>query len=188
MVKKQMILASGSPRRKELLSYIADEFTIIPGDLEETAYGAPREQTLRLAKDKAMDIAKSHPDAVVIGADTLVAIGGKVLGKPKDKEEAASMLRSLSGKTHEVYTGVAIICNGNVMTECAVTEVAFDVMSDEEIAAYIETGEPMDKAGAYGIQGCCGKFIRGISGCYFNVMGLPQNTVYRMLKKLGVQF
>lgn len=184
MVKKQIILASGSPRRKELLSYIADEFAVIPSSLEEIAYGAPREQTLKLAKDKARDVAKSYPDAVVIGADTLVAIGGRVLGKPRDKEDAASMLRALSGRTHEVYTGVAIVCGGNVMTECVVTKVTFDAMTDEEIASYIETGEPMDKAGAYGIQGYCGKFIRGIQGCYFNVMGLPQNTLYGMLKKL----
>ncbi len=188
MDKKQIILASGSPRRKELLSYIISEFAVIPSDLEEVAYGTPREQTLKLAYDKAMDIAKSHPGAVVIGADTLVAIGGKVLGKPKDKEDAAAMLRLLSGKTHEVYTAVAIVCGGNVLTECAVTEVTFDVMTDEEIASYIETGEPMDKAGAYGIQGLSGKFIRGISGDYFNVMGFPQNMVYGMLKKLGVRF
>jgi septum formation protein len=188
MVKKQIILASGSPRRKELLSYIADEYAIIPSDLEETACGTPREQTLQLARDKAADVAKSHPGAVVIGADTLVAIGERVLGKPKDKEDAAAMLRLLSGKTHEVYTGVAIVCGGNVVTECVVTEVTFDEMTEEEISSYIDTGEPMDKAGAYGIQGYCGKFIRGISGDYFNVMGLPQNTVYSMLKKLGVQF
>lgn len=186
MVKKQIILASGSPRRKELLSYIVDDFTVIPSNFEEIAYGTPREQTLQLAKDKAMDIAKSYPDAVVIGADTLVAIGGRVLGKPKDEEDAASMLKLLSGKTHEVYTGVAIVCCGNVLTECVVTEVTFDVMSDEEIDSYIRTGEPMDKAGAYGIQGFSGKFIRGISGDYFNVMGFPQNTVYGMLKSIGI--
>lgn len=186
MVKKQIILASGSPRRKELLSYIIDEFTIIPSNLEEIACGTPREQTLKLAMDKTMDVANSYPDAVVIGADTLVAVGDKILGKPKDKEDAAAMLKLLSGKTHEVYTGVAIVCGGNVLTECVVTEVTFDVMNDEEIASYIETGEPMDKAGAYGIQGLSGKFIRGISGDYFNVMGFPQNTVYRMLK--GILF
>ena len=186
MDKKQIILASGSPRRKELLSYIVNEFTIIPSNLEEIAYGTPRQQTLQLAKDKAMDIAKSHPDAVVIGADTLVAIGDKVLGKPKDKQDAASMLSSLSGKTHEVYTGVAVICGGNVLTECVVTEVTFDVMTDEEVSSYIETGEPMDKAGAYGIQGLSGKFISGISGDYFNVMGLPQNTLYKMLKSIDM--
>lgn len=185
MNKKQIILASGSPRRKELLAYIIDEFTVIPSNLEEIAFGTPREQTLQLAKDKAMDIAKSNPEAVVIGADTLVAIADKVLGKPKDKEDAAYMLKSLSGKTHQVYTGVAIIDDGNIMTECVVTEVTFDDMTDEEIASYIETGEPMDKAGAYGIQGLSGKFILGISGDYFNVMGLPQNTLYKMLKNIG---
>lgn len=183
---KEIILASSSPRRNELLSYIVGDFTVIPSRLEEIAYGTPREQTLKLAKDKALDVAMSHPGAVVIGADTLVAIGDRVLGKPKDEEDAACMLKLLSGKTHEVYTGVAVVCAGNVMTECVVTEVTFDIMTDEEIDSYIETGEPMDKAGAYGIQGLSGKFICGISGDYFNVMGLPQNTVYKMLKSAGI--
>jgi septum formation protein len=185
MAKKKIILASGSPRRKELLHYITDEFTVVPSSLEETAYGTPEQQTVKLAKDKAQDVASHYPDAVVIGADTLVAIDGNVLGKPKDKKEAAAMLRMLSGNTHTVYTGVAIVNGKEVITECVATEVEFGDMTDEEIADYIETGEPMDKAGAYGIQGYCGKFIKRIGGCYFNVMGLPQNTVYNMLKRTG---
>ena len=185
MAKKRIILASGSPRRKELLYYITDDFTVVPSSLEETAQGTPEQQTLKLAKDKAMDVASSYPDAVVIGADTLVAIDGNVLGKPKDRDEAAAMLRMLSGRTHMVYTGVAIVNGADIITECVATEVTFVDMTEDEIAAYIETGEPMDKAGAYGIQGYCGKFIRRIDGCYFNVMGLPQNTVYNMLKSTG---
>jgi septum formation protein len=185
MAKKQIILASGSPRRKELLSFITDDFTVVPSNLEEIAQGTPDEQTLKLARDKALDVARSHPGAVVIGADTLVAIDGSVLGKPKDKREAAAMLSMLSGRTHKVYTGVAIVNDGEITTECVVTEVTFGDMTDDEISSYIETGEPMDKAGAYGIQGYCGKFIRRIDGCYFNVMGLPQNTVYNMLKRIG---
>lgn len=186
MAEKHIILASGSPRRKELLSYIVDDFAVIPSSLEENASGTPREQTLQLAKDKALDVAASYPDAVVIGADTLVAIDENVLGKPKDKQDAAYMLGMLSGRTHEVYTGVAIVSGGSVISECVVTEVTFDKMTDEEITAYIETGEPMDKAGAYGIQGLSGKYILGIDGDYFNVMGLPQNTVYKVLKSIGV--
>ncbi len=186
MADKRIILASGSPRRKELLSFIVDEFEVNPSNLEETAHGTPKQQTLQLAKDKALDIAKSYPEAVVIGADTLVAVGGRILGKPKDNAEAASMLGMLSGRTHKVYTGIAIVCGGKALTDCVVTEVTFDIMTSDEIKTYIDTGEPMDKAGAYGIQGYCGKFIRGIQGCYFNVMGLPQNTVYGMLKKLDV--
>lgn len=185
MVEKKIVLASGSPRRKELLSFIVDNFEVIPSSLEEIAHGTPRQQTVKLAADKALDVAKSYPDAVVIGADTLVAIGSKILGKPKDKEDAARMLGMLSGRAHKVYTGIAIVSGKKVLTDCVVTEVTFDIMTDEEIAYYIDTGEPMDKAGAYGIQGYCGKFIRGISGCYFNVMGLPQNTVYGMLKRIG---
>lgn len=182
---KRIILASGSPRRKELLSFIADKFEVIPSSLEEIAHGTPRQQTLKLAADKALDVVKSYPDDIVIGADTLVTVGNKILGKPKDKEDAARMLGMLSGRMHKVYTGIAIVSGGKVLTDCVVTEVTFDMMTDEEISSYIDTGEPMDKAGAYGIQGYCGKFIRGISGCYFNVMGLPQNVVYSMLKSIG---
>jgi septum formation protein len=184
MANKQIILASGSPRRKELLSYIVPDFIVIPSKLEEIASGTPRQQTLKLAQDKALDVASSHPDAIVIGADTLVAIDESILGKPKDKRGAAAMLGMLSGRMHKVYTGVAIVNNGQVVTECVVTDVTFGDMTESEISSYIETGEPMDKAGAYGIQGYCGKFIRRIDGCYFNVMGLPQNTVYNMFKRI----
>lgn len=186
MINKRIILASGSPRRKELLSYIVGDFDIIPSSLEENAQGNPEQQTLKLAKDKALDVAASYPGAVVIGADTLVAVDDKILGKPKDKRDAADMLRMLSGRTHKVYTGVAIISGEKILTECVVTEVTFGTMTDGEITSYIETGEPMDKAGAYGIQGLSGKYICGINGDYFNVMGLPQNTVYNMLKSIGV--
>ena len=180
---RQIVLASGSPRRQELLKYIVAEFEIMPSDIEEIASGTPKEQVLKLALDKAGDIAAKRPDAVVIGADTLVAIGDEVLGKPKDKNDAANMLRKLSADTHCVYTGIAVIADGNIKTRCVITQVRFNKMSDEEIAEYIETEEPMDKAGAYGIQGYGGKYIDRIDGCYFNVMGLPQSTVYDMIKE-----
>lgn len=183
---REIILASGSPRRKELLSHIVCDFTVIPSNIPEVASGTPLSQVIKLATDKALNIAKSHQDAIVIGSDTLVAIGKKVLGKPADKADAARMLQLLSGKTHKVYTGIAIVCGGNIQTDCGITSVTFNPMTAEEIDTYISTGEPMDKAGAYGIQAFGGKFIRKINGCYFNVMGLPQSIVYGMLKKMGL--
>lgn len=180
---RQIVLASGSPRRHELLKYIVEQFEILPSDIEEIAEGSPKEQVIKLALDKAGDIAGKRPDAVVIGADTLVAIGDMVLGKPKDKADAARMLKQLSGNTHCVYTGLAVIADGKVETRCVATEVKFNEMSDDEISEYIDTGEPMDKAGAYGIQGYGGKFIDRIDGCYFNVMGLPQSVLYDMIRE-----
>jgi len=183
---RKIVLASGSPRRHELLKYIVPDFEILPSDIEEIASGSPVEQVVKLALDKAGDIAAKRPSAVVIGADTLVAIGDVILGKPKDKADAARMLRMLSGNMHYVYTGIAVIADGKAKTECVCTEVTFNEMTDVEIAGYIDTGEPMDKAGAYGIQGWGGKFIDRIDGCYFNVMGLPQSVVYGMLRKLSI--
>ncbi len=182
-IMRQIVLASGSPRRHELLKYVAESFEIRPSDIEEVAEGSPSEQVVKLALDKASDIAAKRPDAVVIGADTLVAIGEHIFGKPKDKADAADMLRKLSGSTHSVYTGLAVVCDGEIDTSCVETKVTFNEMTDEEIDEYIETAEPMDKAGAYGIQGYGGKFIDRIDGCYFNVMGLPQSVMYDMLKK-----
>jgi septum formation protein len=182
----KIILASSSPRRQQLLSYIISDFEVIPSGIEEEASGTPRQIVIRLAKDKAQDVAGSRPDALVIGADTIVVLDGRVLGKPKDKSDAAVMLSMLLGKTHKVYTGVAVIYKGKVMSRCCVTEVTFDYMTREEILDYIETGEPMDKAGAYGIQGYGSKFISNVAGDYFNVMGLPVNTLYKMLKKLSL--
>ena len=180
---RKIVLASGSPRRQELLKYITSDFEIMPSDIEEVASGTPKEQVIKLALDKASDIAQKRPDDVVIGADTLVAIGDEILGKPTNKDDAARMLRKLSGNTHCVYTGIAVIADGRIKTRCVVTEVRFNDMTDEEIDEYIDTGEPMDKAGAYGIQGYGGKFIDRIDGCYFNVMGLPQSVVYEMIRE-----
>ncbi len=183
---RRVILASGSPRRRELLAYIIKDFDVIPSGIEETASGSPARQVRQLAADKAADIARQYPDAIIIGADTLVAIGPRVLGKPKDEADAAAMLRKLSGRTHRVYTGVAVVSNSATHVAAQATRVTFCPLSDEEIQDYIATGEPMDKAGAYGIQGYGGKFITGIHGCFFNVMGLPLNRLYTMLKQSGV--
>jgi septum formation protein len=182
--QRRVILASGSPRRKELLAYVVPAFEIVPSDIDETASGSPALQVEKLAVDKATDIAGRYPNAVVIGADTLVAVNNQVLGKPQDEEEAAAMLKQLSARTHTVYTGVAVISEGKAHTAVESTQVTFCRMSDDEIHDYIATGEPMDKAGAYGIQGFGGKFITGIEGCFFNVMGLPLNRLYNMLKSI----
>ena len=181
---RRVILASGSPRRRELLAYVVPAFDVIPSGIEEVASGSPVQQVETLAADKAADIAGRYPDAVVIGADTLVAVGAHVLGKPKDEAEAAAMLKQLSGHTHTVYTGVAVISGGKALAAVESTQVTFCRMTDDEIRGYIATGEPMDKAGAYGIQGYGGKYITGIDGCFFNVMGLPLNRLYNMLKSV----
>jgi septum formation protein len=183
---RRVILASGSPRRRELLAYLIDKFDAIPSGIDEEASGSPRQQVEKLATDKALDIARQYPDALVIGADTLVAVGGQVLGKPRDEADAADMLRMLSGRAHNVYTGVAVISSGKTHIAVESTRVTFSHMSDDEIREYIATGEPMDKAGAYGIQGYGGKYISGIHGCFFNVMGLPLNRLYTMLKEPGL--
>jgi len=184
MDKQRVILASASPRRRQLLSYITPSFEVIPSGIEEEISGSPGNAVKKLAADKALDIAKSNPDALVIGADTVVVLGKTVLGKPADGADAARMLRLLSGRTHKVYTGVAVAFRGRVHTLCRMTRVRFDVMSELEITQYVGTGEPLDKAGAYGIQGFGGKFIRRIRGDYFNVMGLPVNALYKMLKRI----
>ncbi len=180
----RVILASASPRRKELLAYIIPAFEIIPSGIDETATGTPAAQVKMLAVDKAADIARQYPEALVIGADTLVAVNRRVLGKPSDEAQAAEMLKMLSGREHRVYTGVAVIYKGHTHADVNMTRVRFAPLSDEEIRDYIATGEPMDKAGAYGIQGYGGKFISAVHGDYFNVMGLPLNMLYNMLKEI----
>ena len=183
---RRVILASGSPRRQELLKFVIPEFDVIPSGAPEEADGHPSRRVVELALVKANDIAAQHPDALVIGADTLVAIRGQVLGKPQDEQEAIAMVRMLSGRTHKVYTGLALISEGKARTACCVTRVTFAHMSEAEIHAYVATGESLDKAGAYGIQGYAVKYIRGIRGCYYNVMGLPLHTLYRMLNEPGL--
>jgi septum formation protein len=183
---RRVILASGSPRRQELLKYVVPEYDVIPSSAPEDAIGHPSKQVVELALLKAREIAERNPDALVIGADTVVALRGHVLGKPVGEADAARMLHMLSGRTHKVYTGLAVISGGKARTACCVTRVTFAHMTDEQIQGYIATGEPMDKAGAYGIQGFGGKYVRGIRGCYFNVMGLPLHTLYEMLKEPGI--
>jgi septum formation protein len=170
-----LVLASRSPRRREILTLAGIPFQIAPSDVdEENDGGDPSSLVLRHSLAKASHIAAGFPGRVVLGADTLVHAGGRVLGKPRDAEEAAEMLSILSGRWHEVYGGVAIICEGvETASFHEVTRVRFRDLSRGEIGAYVETGEPMDKAGAYGIQGYGCVLVDRIEGCYFNVMGLP---------------
>lgn len=186
-----IVLASASPRRKELLEMLGvKELKIVPALDEEKAEEGlrPAELVQVLAAHKAREVAgRSEKDDVVIAADTVVWLGGRVYGKPKDETEAAGMLRALSGNTHEVYTGVCVIRAGRELCRAVRSEVRFRELTEAEIAAYISTGEPMDKAGAYGAQGRAALFVEGINGDFFNVMGLPLCTLGRMLHEQGVE-
>ena len=177
------ILASGSPRRKELLSLITDEFEVLVSGCEESVpEGTPAEKVPAiLAEQKALAVANLRPGDTVIGSDTVVVLNDEIFGKPKSKEHAHSMLRALSGKKHFVYTGVAVVEKGVVRSFVQKTEVEFYELSNETIDKYIETLEPMDKAGAYGIQGKGSVLVKGINGDYFNVMGLPVAETARFL-------
>lgn len=183
---EQFILASNSPRRKELLQKVVKEYEVISSDIEEEGICATTPALLAqtLAQMKAEDIAAKHPNAVVIGCDTVVEVNGIPLGKPHNKEEAYEMLQQLSGRTHAVHTGVCV--QKEVERTCFVetSNVFFATMSDEEIKAYVATDEPYDKAGGYAIQGEAAKFITKIEGCYFNIMGLPVAHLYKVLKDL----
>ncbi len=185
-----IILASQSPRRKELLGRmgIRDFETISPNVDESVFHGLPPEELVRrLSAEKAAAVAgRAGEDAIVIAADTVVALEGAVLGKPADELDAFKMLSALSGVRHQVYTGVTVCRGGEKQTAHEVTDVTFRELSEEEIEHYIATGEPMDKAGAYGIQGYGALLIQGISGDYYNVMGLPVCRLSGMLARFGV--
>ena len=172
---KHIILASASPRRKEILELADLEFDVMPSDAQEiTTKTAPNEVVMELASIKAKDIyKKSEKQSMIVGADTVVAYQGQILGKPTDEADAKRMLTMLSGQTHELYTGVCVIEDGKTKTFYEETKVTFYEISDEQIDYYIKTGEPMDKAGSYGIQGKAAVFIKGIEGDYYNVVGFP---------------
>ena len=184
-----VILASQSPRRRELLEKTGIPFSIIVRGTEELKEASmpPQELCLHNAAAKAEAVFREHPDSTVIGADTLVFLEGFPLGKPEDEEEARSMLRKLSGRTHHVCTAVAIRSPLGMKNLAVLTEVTFRELTDAEIAAYIETKEPMDKAGAYGIQGYGSMFVSHLDGDYFCVMGLPVCTLAGMLRDAGVR-
>lgn len=177
------ILASRSPRRKELLEEMGLSFTVVSMEIEEHLRTDIEltKAVEQLAYEKAEAVARCHPDSIVIGADTVVALGAQVFGKPKDEAQAREMLRALSGKRHQVIGGVAVLSAQQQVTFSCVTNVQFYPISETEITDYIRSGEPMDKAGAYGIQGLGKRFVEGIEGDYFNVVGLPVSRLLRVL-------
>jgi septum formation protein len=183
-----LVLASASARRRELLEAAGLTFVVDPMAVDETrrAGEAPEEYALRVARDKVHAARTRHPHDTVLGADTIVLIDGAVLGKPAGEDEAVSMLLRLSGRTHEVLTGVAVAWPGQERSAVERTRVRFTWLSDAEIRAYVATGEPMDKAGAYAIQGLAAKFVADIEGSYSNVVGLPVATVLQMLREAGI--
>jgi septum formation protein len=190
-----LVLASASPRRRELLTQAGYSFAVHPAHIPEEprADEDPIAYVTRLAREKAQhvyaELAASAPDSarMVLGADTTVTLDGHILGKPEDAEDAARMLRLLSGRTHRVITGVALVSAAGVSVAAEVTAVRFLSLTDREIADYIATGEPMDKAGAYAIQGRAARWIPRIEGCYFNVVGLPLAVVCTLLDEVSTK-
>lgn len=185
----RFILASASPRRKELLALLLKDFEIRQSSIDENLNirNAPH-LCMRLSYDKALDVAATTAgEAVIIAADTIVVLKNRIMGKPQDEEDAFGMLFALSGRTHYVYTGLTVLdtAGHREVTQYEKTAVTFNRMTPQEIKEYIKTGEPMDKAGAYGIQGYTSRFIKKINGCYFNVVGLPVSRLYKIIKSLG---
>ncbi|OQY12656.1 MAG: septum formation inhibitor Maf [Desulfobacteraceae bacterium 4572_187] len=188
--KPGLILASKSPRRSYLLDQAGLTFTVIPSSFDENSVSlsTPEAYVKTLAEAKATDVSKAYPESWVIGADTIVVINGTMLGKPDSKEQARAMLKRLSGKTHQVYTGYCICCldRKRVFLNCVKTDVLFKNLSDNEIEWYINTSEPFDKAGAYAIQGLGTFIVKSIKGSYTNVVGLPVCEVIEFLIEEGI--
>jgi len=182
-----IILASKSPRRQALLARITHDFIVIPSHADESSQGTPREQVMTSARSKARAVGEKR-DGIILGADTIVVLGDTVMGKPRSRDDADRMLRSLSGKTHSVLTGVYLWdTHANIEKHvCAETSVQFRLISDEEIQWYLDSGEYADKAGGYAIQGRAAVFVQGIVGEYTNVMGLPLCELSRLLRDIGV--
>lgn len=187
---KPIILASGSPRRRELLLQAGLKFEVEPSSYKEEMGldMEPEDLAKYLSQKKAIEVAKKHKDSIIIGADTFIVFEGELIGKPKTKEEAKEMLKKLSGKAHSVITGFTIIDTGlnKTVSDFAETKLFFRDISDEEINSYVETGEPLDKAGAYAIQGLGGIFVQRIEGDYYNIVGLPLSKVVERLKDFGI--
>ncbi len=181
-----VILASSSPRRLELLERLGLVVIVEPPDVDETALDgeSPDAQAARLASEKVRTIAANHPGRLVIAADTIVVVDGDVLGKPVDEADAVTMLGRLSGRTHDVITGVAVTKGDRSIVDTSRTEVTFRELATDEIVAYVRTGEPLDKAGAYGAQALGSAFIAALNGCYFNVVGLPITLLIRLIRQL----
>jgi septum formation protein len=187
---RDIILASASPRRRELLALLVREFRIAPSEFDESLVPpelAPADHVRYSAGMKAQEVAAAFPDSLVIAADTIVVVDNQILGKPTDTADAARMLRLLGGRTHRVYTGVAVLEAGTQRADVECTQVTFRPLSDEIISRYIASGEPMDKAGAYAIQGKGAVLIESVSGCYPNVVGLPLYKLSLLLSEFGVE-
>jgi septum formation protein len=186
MTYPELILASSSPRRKELLRQAGFRFKVDPADVDESVRPdeGPEDYAVRVALDKARRTAERHASGMVLGADTVVLVDGYILGKPSSREEAAAMLSRISGRTHMVLTGLALVdaATGRYATSVETTEVRMRALTAGEIQDYVDTGEPMDKAGAYGIQGRAAVFVEGVNGCFFNVVGLPLARLDKMLR------
>ncbi len=190
--KRRIVLASASPRRKELLALICPDYEVIPSEFDESLMPddlSPSEHVTKSASEKAREVAARVGEALVIGSDTVVAVDEHILGKPKDDADAARMLGMLSGRAHQVYTGVCVIDTRDGREECASesTDVRFRALDDALIVRYVMTGEPSDKAGAYAIQGLGSVLIEGITGDYFNVVGLPVYRLGRILEDFGLE-
>ncbi len=182
----RVILASGSPRRRELLKNICENFTVLVPTVDEAAIAAPykghpRRTVLALSRAKALAVRQTESADVIIGADTVVALGRTILGKPRTSQEGLDMLRALSGRTHKVWTGVAVSFPGRTVSYAVCTRIRFHKLSSEQMQAYVDSGEGMDKAGGYGIQGAAGVFVKSIRKDYFNVVGLPLRRLARLL-------
>jgi septum formation protein len=190
MTTVRVILASQSPRRRELLNLVGIVHEVQPADIDESYFAGerPREHAERLARGKTAVIADREPDALVIGSDTIVVVDGDVLGKPADQLDAVRMLARLAGRSHVVVTAVAVTWRGETRSAVEEVGVSFHPMSRTEIDAYIATGEPMDKAGAYGIQGYGATIVSRVDGDYFAVMGLPLQRLTRVLGSLGIRY
>lgn len=181
-----LILASASPRRQELLKLFGVPFTVRVADIDETMApnAAPFDEVARLSREKALAVPREAGD-IVVAADTIVVLEGRVLGKPRDMQEAKEMLRSLSGRDHQVMTGFTVLRGENAVTHTEVTDLHFRELSDPEIERYVASGEPMDKAGAYGIQGGAALFCTRMTGDYYNVMGLPVCRLGQVLRAVA---
>ncbi len=184
----EIILASESLRRKELMEMMGFHFRVVVSNIDETVDSdLPVHEYVRaLARRKAESVATVYPDACVIGCDTVVFLDGRIMGKPHTAKRAAEYLRALQGRTHAVYSGIAVVAEGRCDVRFDRTEVTFAPMSEKEIKWYVSVGNPFDKAGAYGIQGPAGLFVEKIDGNYFNVVGLPVPLLYKMLKENGI--
>lgn len=190
-MQSTLMLASGSPRRRELLDQIGVAYRVLPADIDESQHPGedPGTYTCRIAGEKVRAVAaRRAAGEIVLGADTAVVLGSRMLGKPVSADEAMAMLRILSGRTHEVYTAVAVLDPGDALeVQLNISEVTFAELEDDWITAYVATGEPMDKAGAYGIQGWAGCQIRRVSGSYSAIMGLPLYETARLLSAAGLR-